>query len=122
MSSTAEEPTDKSALIGKVVRSLADDYHRRGGFLSGDHVLRAVEKRDWSGRRRSDSTATAETLESTSMIRKRLRFEQLNETDARSEDIVRRYLLEIGSIRLLKPQDETALARRIRQANRQLMR
>jgi RNA polymerase primary sigma factor len=33
-------------------------------------------------------------------------------------DLVRRYLLEIESIRLLKPQDETALARRI-QAGKQ---
>jgi hypothetical protein len=36
---------DKASLIAKVISSLADDYQRRGGYLSGDHVLRAVEKR-----------------------------------------------------------------------------
>ena len=45
-------------------------------------------------------------------------FERFDEADARSEDILRKYLLEIGSVRLLKPQDETTLARRI-QAGKQ---
>ena len=45
MSSPVEEKVDKVALITKVVSGLADDYHRRAGYLSGDQVLRAVEKR-----------------------------------------------------------------------------
>jgi RNA polymerase primary sigma factor len=119
MPSPVEQPVDRAALIAKVVSSLADDYHRRGGYLSGDHVLRAVEKRGLDP-------------EDDVLIRQQLRdlgieiddpesafdFEQLNEPDARSEDLVRKYLLEIGSIRLLKPQDETVLARRI-QAGKQ---
>ena len=119
MSSHVEEPTDKAALITRVANSLADDYHRRGGYLSGDHVLRAVEKRGLDP-------------EDDFLIRQQLRdlgveiddpegvldFARLDETDARSEDLVRRYLLEIGAIRLLKPQDEIILARRI-QAGKQ---
>ena len=119
MSSQVEETKDKAALIAKVSGSLADDYHRRGGYLSGDHVLRAVEKRGLDP-------------EDDVLIRQQLRdlgieiddpesafdFERLDETDARSEDLVRKYLLEIGSIRLLKPQDEITLARRI-QAGKQ---
>jgi hypothetical protein len=34
------EPIDRAALIAKVVSSLADDYHRRSGFLSGGHDRR----------------------------------------------------------------------------------
>lgn len=45
MSSRVQEPTDRAAPIAKVAAGLADDYRRRGGYLSGDHVLRAVEKR-----------------------------------------------------------------------------
>jgi RNA polymerase primary sigma factor len=119
MSSQDEETLDKTALIAKVASSLADDYHRRGGYLSGDHVLRAVEKRGLDP-------------EDDVLIRQQLRdlgieiddpesafdFERLDETDTRSEDLVRKYLLEIGSIRLLKPQDEITLARRI-QAGKQ---
>jgi RNA polymerase primary sigma factor len=119
MSSLVEEPADKAALIAKVVSGLADDYHRRAGYLSGDHVLRAVEKR---GLEPEDDV----------LIRQQLRdlgieiddpegsfdFERPDQGDARSEDLVRRYLLEVGSIRLLKPHDETVLARRI-QAGKQ---
>jgi RNA polymerase primary sigma factor len=119
MSSQVEETKDKAALVAKVSGSLADDYHRRGGYLSGDHVLRAVEKRGLDP-------------EDDVLIRQQLRdlgieiddpesafdFERLDETDTRSEDLVRKYLLEIGSIRLLKPQDEITLARRI-QAGKQ---
>jgi hypothetical protein len=45
MSSFVERPLNKPMLIAKVVSNLADDYQRQGGYLSGDHVLRAVEKR-----------------------------------------------------------------------------
>ena len=36
---------DKSKLIERLVSRLRDDYERRGGYLSGDHVLRTVAKR-----------------------------------------------------------------------------
>jgi len=91
MSSTAEEPTDKSALIGKVVRSLADDYHRRGGFLSAITSFRAVEKRGLEPEDDVLIRQQLETLESTSMIRKRLDSSNSMKLIARSEDIVRRY-------------------------------
>src|SRR5436309_3345207 len=111
MSSPVEEPVDKVALIAKVVSSLADDHHRRGGYLSGNHILRALEKRGLDA-------------EDDVLIRQHLRdlgieiddpdssfdFERLAEADARSEDLVRRYLQEIGTIRLLEPQDEMVLA------------
>ncbi|MBZ5592785.1 MAG: sigma-70 family RNA polymerase sigma factor [Acidobacteriia bacterium] len=119
MSSLVEEPIDKAALIAKVASSLADDYHRRGGYLSGDHVLRAVEKR---GLDPEDDVLIRQQLRDLGIEvddpESALDFERLEETDARSEDLVRKYLLEIGSIRLLKPEDEITLARRI-QAGKQ---
>ena len=119
MSSQAEETLDKAALIAKVVSSLADDYHRRGGYLSGDHVLRAVEKR---GLDPEDDVLIRQQLRDLAIEiddpENAFDFERLDQTDTRSEDLVRKYLLEIGSIRLLKPQDEITLARRI-QAGKQ---
>jgi len=114
MSSLAEEPAEKAALIAKVVSGLADDYHRRGGYLSGDHVLRAVEKR---GLDPEDDALIRQQLGNLGIEiddpESAFDFERLDESAGRSEDLVRRYLLEIGSIRLLKPQDEVVLARRI---------
>jgi RNA polymerase primary sigma factor len=119
MPSKVEEPMDKAALIAKAASSLADDYHRRGGYLSSDNVLRTVERRGLDP-------------EDDVLIRQQLRdlgieiddpesgfdFERLGETDERSDDLVRRYLVEIGSIRLLKPQDEITLARRVQAGRR----
>jgi hypothetical protein len=45
ISSLLEGPPDNAVLIAKVVSNLADDYQDQGGYLSGDHVLRAVERR-----------------------------------------------------------------------------
>ncbi len=110
---------EKAALIAKVAASLADDYHRRGGYLSGDHVLRAVEKR---GLDPEDDVLIRQQLRDLGIEiddpESAVDFERLDETDARSEDLVRKYLQEIGSVRLLKPQDEITLARRI-QAGKQ---
>lgn len=119
MSSNVEKSAEKAALIAKLTSGLADDYHRRGGYLSSDNVLRAVEKRGLDP-------------EDDALIRQQLRdlgievddpdgdfdFERIDETVEGSEDIVRRYLVEFGSVRLLKPQDEIVLARRI-QAGKQ---
>ena len=35
----------KAQSLAKVVQQLLQDYERRGGYISGDHVLRAIEKR-----------------------------------------------------------------------------
>ena len=119
MSSPVEEPAERGALIARVVSVLADDYHRRGGYLSGDHVLRAVEKR---GLDPEDDVLIRQQLRDLEVEiddpESALDFERLDESDARSEDLIRRYLQEIGSVLLLKPQDEIILARRI-QAGKQ---
>ena len=95
MSLLVEEPADKARVIAKVVGGLADDYHRRGGYLSGDHVLRAVERRGLDPeddavirQQLGDLGIEIDDLEST------FDFERLDETAGRSDDLVRRYLLE----------------------------
>lgn len=43
--STGNDSGDKQKIILRVVSRLVDDYHRCGGNLSGDDVLRAVDKK-----------------------------------------------------------------------------
>ena len=43
--SAEKRPLDKASLVDKVVDNLTDDYNRRGGHLTGDHILRVVDKR-----------------------------------------------------------------------------
>ncbi|HXD29757.1 MAG TPA: sigma-70 family RNA polymerase sigma factor [Pyrinomonadaceae bacterium] len=106
--------SDKAQLILRIVRRLTDDYHRRGEYLSSDHILRAIEKNDLGVeddvqiRRQLDLAGVViDDAEDVSEIK----FPE--EPSAAIKDSVRAYLSKIGSIRLLRPNDEIILARRI---------
>jgi DNA-directed RNA polymerase sigma subunit (sigma70/sigma32) len=102
-----------------IASRLADDFHRQGRYLFGDHVFRAVEKR---GMDPEDDVLIRQQLCDLGIEfddpESALDFDRPDETDAKSEDLVYPYFLEIDSTRLLKPQDEIDLARRI-QAGKQ---
>jgi RNA polymerase primary sigma factor len=101
-------------LIAKVVSNLAEDYRRRGGYLSGDQVLRAVEKR---GLDAADDAAIRQELKRLGIEVDdpdyALNFDASTELDGRTDDLIRRYLVEIAAVKLLLPQDEIMLGRRI---------
>lgn len=107
--------TEESHLITKVVTALADDYHRRGGYLNSDHILRAIEKRglgpeeDFEVRRQLIELGI-EIDEPESHFELDCPTESLT---VPSDDSVRRYLVEIGVAKLLSADEEIVLARRI---------
>jgi RNA polymerase primary sigma factor len=113
--STGNDSGDKQKIILRVVSRLVDDYHRCGGNLSGDDVLRAVDKKGLG-------------IEGDLLIRSELAklgievHDKEGETDNQPsikprshsrQDLLRYYLSEIGSVRLLTANDEIVLARRI---------
>jgi len=115
MTNVPHPSQDKSELRKRVVDRLVDDYHRRGGYLSGDHVLRAVEK---NGLDIEDDIAIRLELEAAAI--------EIDDTDIQSDirlpsqlptsglkDPLRAYLSAIGSVKLLLPNEEIVLARRI---------
>jgi RNA polymerase primary sigma factor len=109
------EINDKQKIISRVVSRLVDDYHRCGGNLSSDDVLRAVDKKGLG-------------IEGDLLIRSELAKLGIEAHDADREadteppiqprshsrqDLLRYYLSEIGSVDLLTAKDEIVLARRI---------
>lgn len=117
MSPSAEHGGSKEAVIARVVSNLLADYRRRGGYLSGDHILLAVEKR---GLEPEDDVAIRAELgrlgveidDPEGIFDFQLRGGEY-EGGSGSDDVLRRYLVEIGSTKLLRPEDEIILARRI---------
>src|ERR1044071_7200298 len=100
MTNAPHPSQDKSELRKRVVDRLMDDYHRRGGYLSGDHVLRAVEK---NGLDIEDDIAIRLELEAAAI--------EIDDTDIQSDirlpsqlpasglkDPLRAYLSAIGSV------------------------
>jgi RNA polymerase primary sigma factor len=106
---------DGNGLIARVVGALTDDYHRRGGYLSSDHILRAVEKKglgpedDFEIRRQLVKLGI-EIDEPESHLDIESAAASLTEA---SDDLVRRYLVEIGAVKLLTADEEILLSRRI---------
>jgi RNA polymerase primary sigma factor len=113
--STGTDCSDKQKVIPRVVSRLVDDYHRCGGNLSGDDVLRAVDKKGLG-------------IEGDLLIRSELAKLGIEVHDTEGEadnqpsiqprshsrqDLLRYYLSEIGSVRLLTANEEIVLARRI---------
>lgn len=119
MLSQAEEKAVRKWLIAKIASSLAGHYYSEGRYLSGDYVLRAVES---LGLGQDDDVQVRQRLRRLGVEiddpEGPLDLEPLEETDARADGPTRRYLLEIGSIQLLQPQDEITLARRFQAGKR----
>ncbi len=115
MAALAEEPRDHDRLITRVVDLLVDDYHRRGGYLSGDHVLRLVEKK---GLEPEDDIQVRIELRSRGIDIDdpdgKVDFEgSAAAEESAVQDLVRLYLSEIGEYRLLLPSEEVTLGRRV---------
>jgi RNA polymerase primary sigma factor len=105
---------DKNELIERLVSRLLQDYQRQGGYLSGDQILRTVAKR---GLDIEDDLAIRAELQKFGV-----EIDEIEPDDddmpegapsSAKKDSVRHYLSEIGLIKLLLPQDEILLARRI---------
>lgn len=109
------DATEKAALISRVVSGLANDYQRRGGYLNSDHVLRAVEKRELHA---EDDLAIRAELKRLGIDidepESYIEIDPYQEAKTVSDDLLRRYFSEIGAIRLLRPEEEIVLGRRIR--------
>ena len=106
---------DTTRLLANILDALTADYHRRGGYLSGDHVLRAVEKRGLAPEhdaivRRELQNRGIEIDDPDTF----LDFSEVASADRSADDLIRRYLAEIGSISLLRPDEEVSLGRRVR--------
>jgi len=116
MSDAPNLRSEQPDAIARVVQKLVDDYRRRGGYLNGDQVLRAVEKRGLD-------------VEDDLEIRRQLRSLGIEiddpecdiEVDPSKEsatdafgDLFRVYLANITTTKLLRPEEEPVLARRVR--------
>ena len=105
---------DKDKLIERLVIRLLDDFQRQGGYLSSDQVLRTVAKK---GLDIEDDLAIRAELRKSGVEIDEIETDEDDMPEGApssiNRDSVRRYLSEIGLIRLLLPQDEILLARRI---------
>jgi RNA polymerase primary sigma factor len=106
--------SEREAVIDRVVSRLVDDYHRRGGYLSRDHVLMVVERK---GLDAEDDLAIKERLCGLGINiddpEDYAGVDPATEFTEASEDLLGRYLSDITVFKLLRPQDEITLARRI---------
>jgi RNA polymerase primary sigma factor len=113
--------SDQDARIARAIESLRADFDRQG-YVTDDQVVRAVQKRSIAAEghlrvRQAllDAGINIEGLPEESRVES---IDDLAKTS--QDDAIRRYLVEIGKYRLLKPEDEVTLGRRI-QAGRQAL-
>lgn len=115
MSDAANAGSEQTAVIARVVRKLVDDYRRRGGYLNGDQVLRALEKR---GLDAEDDLEIRQQLRSLGIEiddpEGGVEVDPSKESADGFGDLFRLYLSNITTTKLLRPEEEPVLARRIR--------
>lgn len=115
MDDANHQESEKAAVVARLVKRLADDYRRRGGYLNSDHVLRAVDKR---GLHAEDDLAIRQELQRLGIPidepESDTDVDPIEESKTASDSLLKRYFSEIGAIKLLRPQEEIVIARRIR--------
>lgn len=121
MATDFELVSDQDARIARAIESLRADFDRQG-YVTDDQVVRAVHKRSIAAeghlRVREaliDAGINIEGLPEESPVESISDLAKISHDDA-----IRRYLVEIGKYRLLKPEEEVALGRRI-QTGRQAL-
>ncbi len=115
------EPDQQAQRIARAVETLRADYERQG-YVTDDQVVRAVHKRKLEAEAHlrvrqalADAGIDIEERSSESPLES---VHELAETSR--DDAVRRYLGEIGKYRLLRPDEEVTLGRRVQMGQKAL--
>ena len=99
--------------IARAVEAPRTDYERQG-YVTDDQVVRAVHKRGIGAeghvRVRQELAETGIAIEDSGSGPD---LDPVESVESSDDDAVRRYLVEIGKYRLLRPEDEITLGRRV---------
>lgn len=112
---------DDQARISRAIESLRADFDRQG-YVTDDQVVRAVQKRKIEAEGhlqvRQALTDAGINIEEPPAESGTAAVDKMTETSG--DDAVRRYLVEIGKYRLLRPEDEVTLGRRVQMGRKAL--
>lgn len=113
--------SDQQARIARAIESLRADFDRQG-YVTDDQVVRAVHKRKIEAEGHLHvRQALADAGISIEEPPAESRLESVDElAETSRDDAVRRYLVEIGKYRLLRPEDEVTLGRRVQMGRQAL--